>query len=179
MKITEVLLEVFEHSYPFQPLSKFNIPKPVDISKLAHTFDILQLLRAYGFKSDKGLFYGVLFHGFQDDQKVPGIIVSLFVQLPQGAVFDKSNTGDQLRVLATVKEILKFYLQKYQPNYIAFSGASDKHNKLYSMMAKYQKEIAPDYRRGPTVTDDQGGQLFTFVNAKRKIKLTFNTDPVY
>lgn len=174
MFINELLVEIGNKAYQVGPLSKFDVPKSPDDSSLGHKLNLLKLHKAYRFKNEEGLEYGILFYFTRDENKNSGREISFYINTPQGPKFDKSDTGDEFKILSTVKNVLQAYLQKYNPDFISFSGASVSHNDLYDKFVSNVDKFIPNWTRGPTIADDYGNLKFTLVPKNKKVKLTFN-----
>lgn len=114
------------------------------------------------FETEKGTEYKV---SIGHSLAVDGAIELGFSMRKDGGYWtsDITNVGDQFRVLATIVEVAREYLEKYKPKTIVFRADANQPTrvKLYRRLAQYV-ERAFGYKQDMSITSTEDFEVFLF-----------------
>lgn len=94
---------------------------------------------------------------FDDGQDFWDVSFSLGTE-KTGSTFGISKTGNEFEVFATVKDILKEFISRYDPQYIKFTADEPSRIKLYGTMLK--KFTPPNFNFQNNKDHETGGREF-------------------
>ena len=122
--------------YTLKPKAKLNemFDRPYSWSKLSSRADGA----IYGFSTDGGVVYEVEFGQYTEGPRKGSVDVAFGARLPRQTRFsyDKTDTGDSIRVFSTVLEIMREYLRSRWVKELTFSASEfdPKRQSLYKRL---------------------------------------------